>query len=191
MLIFLVAPTKQPITGPEERIWPVIVGAVVGMIFLVVLLILIVCVVQKNRGKQYYGKCGLHASMNFIWRFFKVKYWQWDFFVRMKIQNCLRFALFLMVLVLVYSTRNLTHRCFPWDEPNDLRARLFEWSYELASKWLSGKFDTHGILHLHFGPWMLWVLVPYSDLIHFMWAGPPMETRQDWTQTFTFYLVSK
>ena len=67
MLIFLVAPTKQPQTGGDEnRIWPVIVGAVVGMIFLVVLLILIVCVVQKNRGEQYYGKCGVHASMNFI-----------------------------------------------------------------------------------------------------------------------------
>ena len=66
MLICLVEATTLPYTGPKERIWPVIVGAVVGMIFLVVLLILIVCVVQKNRGAQYYGKCGVHASMNFV-----------------------------------------------------------------------------------------------------------------------------
>ena len=82
------------------------------------------------------------------------------FFVWMKSKIAPDLLFFKMVLVLVYSTQNLSHRCFPWDEQNNLRARLFEWSYELASKWLSGRFDTHGILHLLFGPWLLWVLVP-------------------------------
>ena len=39
---------------PPPYMWP-IVGAILGFLFLVLIIILINCYVQKNKGEQYYG----------------------------------------------------------------------------------------------------------------------------------------
>ena len=50
----------QPIVEPPPwPHWPLVGGVVGGFIFLVLLILLINCYVQKNRGEQYYGKSNI------------------------------------------------------------------------------------------------------------------------------------
>lgn len=56
--LYIVAPAAVVPTPPPWPHLPVVLGAVGGFLFLILLIVLINCFVQKNKGEQYYGMFG-------------------------------------------------------------------------------------------------------------------------------------
>lgn len=66
----LILAELAPTIPPPWPHWPLVGGVIGGFIFLVLLIVLINCYVQKNRGEQYYGKCIYQCNVTILTRGF-------------------------------------------------------------------------------------------------------------------------